>query len=347
MPPIGAGKFAAHPRAARLHPAAVKCGLGGVAMRWWVLVCMLWSMGSALAQPYPARPLRLVVPYTVGGAPDILARLYGEELARALGVGVVVDNRPGQGGSVGAEAVAKSPPDGYTLLMTTSATQAVNPHLYPKLGYDALRDFASIALVAYTPVVLVVAPSVSAANLKELVALAKSQPGQLSFASAGQGTLQHIAAELMKSATGTDIVHIPYKGTGQLTPDLLTGRVSMMFNSVAAFAPLVKEGRLRALAVTRRTSALPGVPSFEEAGLPGLDVSPWYAVFAPAGTPREVVARLNAEFTRAAASPSVRERYLALGLEAAGGTPESLDAVVRSDWRRWGQVIRDNRITAE
>jgi len=318
-------------------------------MKAWLLwgLTLLLGSASALAQPWPAKPIRLIVPYTVGGAPDILARLYGEELARSLGVGVIVDNRPGQGGSVGADAVAKSAPDGYTLLMTTSATQSVNPHLYPRLGYDPFRDFASVALVAYTPVVLVVAPGVAATSLRELTQLARAQPGQLTFASAGQGTLQHIAAELMKSATGVDIVHVPYKGTGQLTPDLLTGRVSMMFNSVAAFAPLVKDGKLRALAVTRRTAALPGVPSFEEAGLPGFDVSPWYAVFAPAGTPREVVARLHAELTKAAASPVVQQRYQSLGLEPGGGSPENLDAIVRSDWRKWGQVIRDNKITAE
>lgn len=318
-------------------------------MKAWLLwgLTLLLGSASALAQPWPAKPIRLIVPYTVGGAPDILARLYGEELARSLGVGVIVDNRPGQGGSVGADAVAKSAPDGYTLLMTTSATQSVNPHLYPRLGYDPFRDFASVALVAYTPVVLVVAPGVAATSLRELTQLARAQPGQLTFASAGQGTLQHIAAELMKSATGVDIVHVPYKGTGQLTPDLLTGRVSMMFNSVAAFAPLVKDGKLRALAVTRRTAALPGVPSFEEAGLPGFDVSPWYAVFAPAGTPREVVARLHAELTKAAASAAVQQRYQSLGLEPGGGSPENLDAIVRSDWRKWGQVIRDNKITAE
>jgi tripartite-type tricarboxylate transporter receptor subunit TctC len=315
-------------------------------MRLFTLAMMVLAPAIALGQ-YPAKPVRIVVPYTTGGAPDILARLLGEELSKSMGANFIVDNRPGQGGSIGADAVAKAPADGYTLLMTTTATQSINQFLYAKLPYDPAKDFSGVALVAHTPVVLVVAPSVSARNLKDLVQQAKAQPGQLSFASAGPGTLQHIAAELMKSMAGVDMVHVPYKGTGQLTPDLLAGRVSLMFNSVAAFAALVKEGKLLALAVTRKTAALPGVPTFEEAGLPGFDVSPWYGIFVPAGTPRDVVARLNGELLRAAARPNVQQRYEALGLEPGGGTPESLDAMVRADAQKWGKVIRDNRIQAE
>lgn len=315
-------------------------------MKWLALLLAALTF-CAQAQTYPARPVRMVVPYPPGGAPDILGRLFGEELAKSIGVSVVIENRAGQSGSIGADAVAKSAPDGHTLLMTTTATQSVNPHLYPKLTYDAQRDFIGVALVAYTPVVLVVAPSVPATSLKELLQLARAQPGRLTYASAGQGSLQHIAAELMKSMTATDVVHVPYKGTSQLMPDLLTGRVSMMFNSVAAVGSLIKEGRLRALAVTRKTSALPGVPTFDEAGLAGLDVSPWYGVFVPAGTPREVVARLHAEVSAVAARPAVQQRYIALGLEPGGGPPEALDAAVRSDFQKWGQVIRDNKIQPE
>ncbi len=315
-------------------------------MKWLALLFAALTV-CAQAQTYPSRAVRMVVPYPPGGAPDILGRLFSEELAKSIGVSVVIENRAGQSGSIGADAVAKAVPDGHTLLMTTTATQSVNPHLYPKLPYDAQRDFTGVALVAYTPVVLVVAPSVPATSLKELLQLARAQPGRLTYASAGQGSLQHIAAELMKSMTATDIVHVPYKGTSQLMPDLLTGRVSMMFNSVAAVGSLIKEGRLRALAVTRKTGALPGVPTFDEAGLAGLDVSPWYGVFVPAGTPREVVARLHAEVSAVAARPAVQQRYVALGLEPGGGPPEALDAVVRSDFQKWGQVIRDNKIQPE
>lgn len=309
---------------------------------------LLAAFGTATAQTYPGgKPIRMVVPYTTGGAPDILARLLGEELGRSLGTNVIVDNRPGQGGTIGADAVAKAAPDGQTLLMTTTATQSINQFLYAKLPYDPAKDFAGVALVAYTPVVLAVAPSLPAQSLAELVRHAKANPGQLTFASAGPGTLQHIAAELMKAMTGVDMVHVPYKGTGQLMPDLLSGRVSLMFNSVAAFAGAVKDGKLRALAVTRPSSALPGVPTFAQAGLSGFEVSPWYGVFAPAGTPRELVARLNGALLAAAAKPAVAQRYQALGLESGGGTPESLDAVVRADAEKWGKVIRDNGIKAD
>jgi tripartite-type tricarboxylate transporter receptor subunit TctC len=302
---------------------------------------------SVSGQTWPSKPIRIIVPYTTGGAPDVLGRIYAEELNRALNAPVIVENKTGQGGSIGADAVAKSAADGYTLLVTTTATQSINPHLYPKLGYDPMKDFAPVAMIAYTPVVLAVANDVPAKSLRELIAYGKSHPGKLSFASAGSGTLQHIAAELMKSMTGVDLVHVPYKGTGQLTPDLITGRVSMMFNSVAAFAGLIKEGKLRALAVTRTTDALPGVPTFEQAGLAGFEVSPWYAMFAPANTPREIVARLYAEVNRIGAKPAIAERLAALGLERSSGTPEELNAIVRRDSDKWGKIIKEKNIRAD
>jgi tripartite-type tricarboxylate transporter receptor subunit TctC len=287
------------------------------------------------------------VPYTTGGAPDILGRILAEELNRALQAPVVVENKTGQGGSIGADAVAKSPADGYTLLITTTATQSINQHLYPKLGYDPLKDFSPVAMIAYTPVMLAVTKDLPARTLQEFIAYGKANPGKLSFASAGSGTLQHIAGELMKTMTGIDMIHVPYKGTGQLTPDLMSGRVSLMFNSVAAFAGLVKEGKLRALAVTRQTEALPGVPTFAQAGLAGFDVSPWYAMFAPANTPREIVARLNGEINRIAAQPAVAERFSKLGLERSAGTPQELDAIVRRDADKWGKIIREKNIRAD
>jgi len=304
-------------------------------------------LGAAQAQVYPSKPVKIVVPYTIGGAPDILGRLLAEEMSKAMGASFIVENKGGQGGSIGADAVAKSAPDGYTLLLTTTATQSVNQHLYAKLAYDPLKDFAGVAMVAYTPVVLAVANQVPAQSLRELLAHAKANPGKLTYASAGPGTLQHIAAELMKSMTGVDMVHVPYKGTGQLVPDLISGRVSMMFNSVAAFAGFIKDGKLRAIAVTRATPALPGVPTFSEAGLAGFEVSPWYAVFAPAGTPRDALARLNGEINRIIAQATVGDRFLKLGLERSSGAPEDLDAVVRRDAEKWGKVIRTNNIRAE
>jgi tripartite-type tricarboxylate transporter receptor subunit TctC len=312
-----------------------------------LLWLVLFACGGAQAQTYPSKPVRIVVPYTTGGAPDILARLIGDELNKALHAPFIVENKGGQGGSVGADTVAKSAPDGYTLLVTTTATQSINQFLYPKLGHDPIRDLMGVALIAYTPVVLAVANDVPAKSLQELIAYGKANPGKLTFASAGSGTLQHISGELMKSLTGVDMVHIPYKGTGQLTPDLISGRVSMMFNSVAPFAGFIKDGKLRALAVTRKTQALPGVPTFTEAGLAGFDVSPWYAAFAPAGMPPETLARLNTEINRIVARPDIGERLLKLGLEPASLPAAELDALVRRDADKWGKIIRDKQIRAD
>lgn len=307
------------------------------------------ASGAAWAQASTGKPVRIVVPFPPGGAPDILARLLGQRLGDALGQGVVVDNRPGAAGAIGAEAVAKAAPDGLTLLMSTTSIQSINPSLYPALPYDGARDFAPIAVVALTPVILVAANDMPARTLRELIAFGRANPEKLTYATAGAGTVQHIAAVMFDTAAGIRSVHVPYKGTGQLMPDLIAGRVSMMFNSVAAVGPMVKEGKLRGIAVTgaRRSSGVPDVPTFAEAGLSGYEPSSWYAVLGPAGLPRDQVARLNAALVKVVTSAEVRERYAALGLDVLTSTPDELARLIRDDAAKWGSVIKANNITAQ
>ncbi len=304
--------------------------------------------GIAAAQTWPAKPIKLVAPYATGGGPDILARLFAQEFSSSLG-STLVENRPGASGNVGADFVAKSPPDGYTLLMTTTATHSINPSLYRNMPYDSLRDFAPVSLVAYTPVMLVVSNEVPARDLRELLAYARANPGKLSYASAGPGSMQHISAELMRGMAGLELVHVPYKGTGQIVPDLVSGRVTMMFNSLAAVLPLVKDGKVRAIGVTTpaRAQAAPTVPTLSEAGLPGFDASAWYAIYGPAGLPRDIVQRLGTEVARIVALPAMRERYAAMGLDPASSTPEQLADLTRRDLAKWAKVIRDNDIRGE
>jgi tripartite-type tricarboxylate transporter receptor subunit TctC len=312
-----------------------------------LLLCAAHS--TVLAQAWPAKPVRVVVPYAPGGGPDILARLIGQKLAAALGQSVVVENKPGAGGNLAAESVAKSPADGYTLFLTTTATQSINPSLYASLPYDTQRDFSPIGMVALTQVMLVVANDVPAKSLKELLALAKAAPGKLTYATAGPGTMQHMASALLDGQAGIQTLQVPYKGTGQLMPDLVAGRVTMMFNSLAALLPMVRDGKLRPIAVTgaKRNPAAPDVPTFAESGMPGFDASAWYGVFGPAGLPREIVQRLNAELGRAVESAEVRERYATLGLDLALSTPEGLGQRVREDTAKWAAVIKAHNITVQ
>lgn len=307
--------------------------------------CLLLARESLLAQTYPARPIRLVIPYATGGGPDIIGRLIGQELSTSLGP-TIAENKPGASGNLGADFVAKSAPDGYTLLMTTTATQSINPALYPNFPYDPLRDFTAISLVAYTPVMLVVSNGVPAKNLRELLDLAKAKPGELSYATAGPGTMQHIAVELLASATGIQLVHVPYKGTSQMVPDIIAGRVSMMINSIAAVLPLVKDQKVRPIAVPsrERSAAAPDIPTFAEAGLPGFEISAWYAVFGPANLPPDIVRRLNAEIVKAVKNQKIHERFAQLGLEPATSTPEELADIQRRDLVKYSKLIKDNNI---
>jgi tripartite-type tricarboxylate transporter receptor subunit TctC len=306
------------------------------------------AAAAALAQ-YPAKPIRLIVPFAAGGGNDNVARLVGKRLSDSLGQQLVIDNRPGAGGVLGAELAAKAAPDGYTLFLGGVASHAINPNLNDSLPYDPIRDFAPVALLASAPLVLVVHPSVPADSFKAFVALARARPGQLNYASNGNGSSSHLAAVMFDSMAGVDMVHVPYKGLLPALTDLLSGRVQLMFSSVVAILPHIKAERLRGLAVTgaRRLPSMPNLPTIAESGLPGYEASSWYGVLAPAGTPREIVARLNAELVKALEQSEVRNSLLAEGAEPIGGTPEQFAAHISSEKERLGKLIREAKIRLE
>lgn len=310
------------------------------------LVCIVACTMSAgvsgvAAQGYPARPIRVVVPYAPGGATDLTARLAGQKMQEAMKQNVIVDNRPGAGGIIGADIVAKSPPDGYTVLLATPAEVAILPHLQ-KMPYSAERDLAPVSLAAMTPLVLIVHPSLPAKTVKEFVAIAKARPGQLTYASAGSGGVQHLAGELLKITMKIDMVHVPYKGAGPVMSDLIGGHVVSFFSGMPPAMPLVKAGKLRALAVTstKRSPAAPEVPTMAESGVPGFDISNWFAYFVPSGTPAPVVERLNAEINRGLKHPDVRERLSSVGAEAVGSTPQDLAKFVRAESEKFARLIK-------
>ena len=298
----------------------------------------------ASAQPYPNRPLRIVVPFPPGGGTDIGTRIVAQKLQEAWGQAVIVENKPGAAGIVGTELTAKSAPDGYTFMMGNIGTHAINVSLYKKLAYDPVRDFAPVSMVADLPLLLLVHPSVPANSVKELIALAKSQPGKLNFSSSGAGGSMHVAAELFKSMTGVDMVHIPYKGGAPAVADLLSGQVALSFSTVLETIQHVKAGKVRALAVTNdhRSIALPDLPTIAEAGLPGYQSISWLALFAPAGTPKEIVNKVSAESVRILKLPDVKERLLAQGAEPIGSTPEQLAAILAADIAKYAKVIRES-----
>jgi tripartite-type tricarboxylate transporter receptor subunit TctC len=297
---------------------------------------------SAWAQAWPSKPIRYVVPFAPGGTTDILGRTIAERLAAVLGQPVVVENRPGAGGGVGAEMVAKSPGDGYTIMGGTISTHAINASLYKSLGYDPVRDFVPITLIARVPNMLVVNPSLPAKDVKELIALLKASPGKYSFASSGNGTSQHLSGELFKTMTGVEMQHIPYKGSPPALADVVGGQVAMTFDNITTAWPLAKGGKLRALAVTTavRSSIAPDVPTLAEAGLAGYEVGSWQGVFAPAGTPPEIVKRLNAEIVKIINSPDVREKLVGLGAEPAPNTSEEFAALVKAEVAKWADVVK-------
>lgn len=317
------------------------------AARRFMMTVMLSSAAlypaSGIAQgpsAYPARPLRMVVPFPPGGGTDIVGRLLGQHLSESFGQPVVVDNRPGAGAIVGTEYVARATPDGYTMLMAV-ASHAINPSVYRKLPYDSLRDFTPVTLTVAFPYVFVVHPSVQATTVKELVALARAQPGKLSFASSGVGLANHLAGEMFKSMAGIDIVHVPYKGGGPALNDLMGGHVSMLFGTVLETLPQVRAGKLRALAVSsaKRADFAADLPTVAEAGLPGYAATGWYAVLLPAKVPTPLVARLNAEITRVLRLPSVRDRLVGLGAEPSPTTPEQAREFIAADVARWAKVV--------
>jgi tripartite-type tricarboxylate transporter receptor subunit TctC len=309
-----------------------------------------WGLGAlfalfafgALGQPYPNRTIRLVVPFPAGGTTDILARAASQKLTESLGQPVVVDNRPGAGGNIGADMVAKSAPDGYTLLMGTVGTHAINASLYSKMPYDHVKDFTPIVLVAGVPNVLVVNPSVPVNSVGDLIKLAQAKPGAINFASSGSGTSIHLSGELFKTMAHVDMTHVPYKGSAPALTDLMGGQVQVMFDNLPSSLALIKAGKLRAVAVTslKRAPALPDVPTISESGLPGFEASSWFGVLGPAGTPPFVVTRINSEINNWLQSPEARAQLLAQGAEAAGGTPENFASHIRAETEKWAKVVK-------
>jgi tripartite-type tricarboxylate transporter receptor subunit TctC len=305
------------------------------------------SPGSA--QTYPSRPIRLIVPFPPGGSTDILARALAQKLSEGLAQPVVIDNRPGAGGSIGSEAVAKAAPDGYTLLMAQLGPLAVSPAIYKNLPYDPVKSFAPVSRMAIVPSVLVVNPQVPVASASELIAYARAHPGKLTYGSAGSGSTSHLTTEYFKLATGTDILHVPYKGVGPMLTDLISGQLSMGINGAPAVMSHVISGRLRALAVTglTRVPSLPQIPTLAESGVEGFDASGWYGIVAPAGTPREIVMKLNAEIRRIMQTPELRTRLDNEGATPAAGSPEEFGAFIVSEIARWGAVLKQAGIQAQ
>ncbi|WP_454909050.1 Bug family tripartite tricarboxylate transporter substrate binding protein [Variovorax gossypii] len=307
---------------------------------------------AAAQQAYPSKPIRMVIPFTPGGSTDVLGRAIGIELGHAWHQPVVVDNLPGAGGSIGADKVAKSPADGYTLLMGHIGTLAINPSLYPKLDYDPVRSFAPVAWVARVPNVLVVHASVPARTLAELVALAKAQPGKLAFGSGGNGSAAHIATEYLKLQTGASFLHVPYRGTAPAVTDLLAGQLQLLFTGAPALLPHIKAGKLRALAVSspQRIALLPDVPTVAESGVPGtkdFEADQWYGVVAPAGTPADIVAMLNRQINQSLNSAEVKARLNAEGAEPTPSTPQVFGQLIASEMKRWDRVIKSAHITVD
>jgi tripartite-type tricarboxylate transporter receptor subunit TctC len=320
------------------------------------LVLLLWLCTlapAAWAQAYPGKPIRLVVPFPAGGATDLLARSIGQRLGQNLGQTVVVENKAGAGGSLGSAEVAKAAPDGYTLLIATSSTHAIGPHLNPKLPYKTTgpdSDFTPIAHVADATNVMLVPLDLPVKNVADFIAYAKARPGQLNYASSGNGTIVHLTTEAFKSQAGLFITHIPYRGTALAIPDLVSGKVQLLFDSIVSGMPHVKDGKLRALAVTGKTrSALaPELPTVAESGLPGFSSTTWFGIYGPRGLPADISARLNAEFNKALQTTEVRERLARLGADvAAANTPAQFAALVQADSDRWAAIIRERKITLD
>jgi tripartite-type tricarboxylate transporter receptor subunit TctC len=306
------------------------------------LACIL--AGSAAGQQaYPVKPIRLILPFPPGGSTDIVARLIGQKLTDSWGVPVLVDNRPGAGGNIAAEISAKAPPDGHTLFQVNVAN-AIGATLYPKLAYDLISSFAPVTQLATTPYVLLAHPSVPAKNTPELIVLAKARPGMLNYASAGAGSATRLSGELLKALSATNIVHVPYKGTGPAVTALLSGEIDLYFATVPAAVPLVKSERVRALGVSsaKRTPLMPDVAPIAEAGLAGYETSTWHGILVPSATPREVVMKLNAEVVRILAQTEVNHKLLAQGLEPVGGTPERFGAFLRAEIDKWAKVVKQS-----
>ena len=310
----------------------------------------LMAMSSTHAQVggYPDKPIRFVVPYPPGGGTDVIARIVQDRLRAALGQSIIIENRGGAGGSIGTEVVAKAAPDGYTVLFTLSS-HTINPAIFPKLSFDTARDFEPVGIVCSLPQILVANPQFPANTVQQLIAMAKDKPGSLAFASVGNGSPGHLAGEMMKQRTGTQLTHIPYRGGGPAVTDVIGNQVPLLWVSIPAAAQFVKQKQLKALAVStvKRSAAFPDVPTMQEAGIPDFEVDSWYAMFVPAKTPRAVIDRLNAALNTVLKEPEIREKLLAQGSEAVGGAPERLGAVVSAELPKWAKLVKDAGIKAE
>lgn len=297
---------------------------------------------GAFAQAYPTKPIRLIVPYVAGGATDILARELAQKLQEGLGQPVVVDNKPGAGAVIGTEMVAKAAPDGYTLLLSTQASHAINSALFEKLSYDPLKDFSHVSLLGSIASILVVNTSVPVNSMSELIALAKARPGKLNFSSSGNGLAPHLSGELFKTMAGIDVVHVPYKGGGPAMLAVLAGDASFLFQLLPAALPLIKSGKVKALAVTspKRSSVLPEMPTVSEAGLPGYELIAWFGISAPAGTPTEIITRLNLEIVKSMKSPDLKDRLLDQGIEVYTNTPAQFSEYIKSEIINWRKVVK-------
>ena len=317
-------------------------------MKYLVVFTAFFVSSGAMAQTYPNKPIRLVLPFGVGGLVDVPGRIISAKLGDAMGQPIIVENRAGAGGTIGSEMVAKSKPDGYTL-MITSPTHVISANLYKGLSYDALKDFTSIAKVADGPYVLVVNPGLPAKTVRELVEMAKAKPGTIDFASSGNGSTQHLVGALFVSMAGAPLNHVPYKDSSRATQDVVGGQVKVGFVGTPIAIPQVKNGRLRALAVTTpaRSSQMPDVPTLQEAGVAGYEATIWVAVLGPAGMPRDMVMRLNGDIDRLLKAPDVRPAIIATGLEVSTGTPEELTALIRAEYDKWGRVIRETGATVQ
>ena len=312
------------------------------------LLCLLGFvfLGTAAAQPYPSKPIRIIVPFAPGGSTDIFARLIGERLQAPLGQSVVIENRAGAAGNIGAQEVVRAGTDGHTVLMATTGVMAINNALYKNMTYDAAKDLEPVVYVASITNVLVVPPDFPAKNVSELVAMAKKEPGKLSFASSGAGASTHMSAELFKAMTGTDILHVPYKGSGPALPDLMAGRVHMMFENAPGAIGHIKAGKLRALAQTglKRSQSLPDVPTIDESGVKGYESLSWSGIAVPAGTPRAVIDRLNKDLNTVLGAPEMRQKIAEQGAETVGGPPEAFAQHIRAERDKWSRLIREKNI---
>ncbi|MFC7411491.1 Bug family tripartite tricarboxylate transporter substrate binding protein [Hydrogenophaga atypica] len=320
-------------------------------IRGGVALASALTMGAALAQAqWPERPVRVVVPFPASGATDLIARVVTQRVAQDLGQQLVVDNKPGAGGTIGSAEVAKAAPDGYTVLFTTSSTHAISPHLMPRLSYDAAKDFTPVAHVADAPSVLLVTPSLPVKSVAELIAYAKANPGKLNYATSGNGTIVHLNSAAFSAQAGIDMTHVPYKGTALSIPDLISGQVHVLFDSLPTGMPHVVSGKVRALGVTseKRSGLAPDLPTLAESGLPGFSSVTWFGVYLPAGAPPALVARVHQAFTKAVQTPEVKASLAKLGVDPAdAGTPAKFAAMVQADSARWASVIRQHKISVQ